>query len=196
MLRGYKDSDREDVERLVLEVVGSDDARSTVERVDGRGRLTGVFLDVDEEGVRGVAIVEVVTWSAEAELHLIAVDASARRHGVGTALLTAAEAIAKRLGAEALLVTVPSRLRAGPWFAARRYELVSDLSEVAAERVGMSPGATYAKRLTPTESGEIEAFRSVPTLGDRMWADTAERRASVSGSVRTCRRGSWARSSV
>ena len=95
----------------------------------GNAHEFGVFVR-DEDG-RVLAGVSGIVWGAYCELHSMWVDAALRRRGLGSALITAAEAEARRRGCS-LVALHAYDLLAGDLFERLGYETVGVIEGIPA----------------------------------------------------------------
>jgi ribosomal protein S18 acetylase RimI-like enzyme len=110
MVRGYRGSDRDDVER-VLRGLGWEERiiAGQLSAVDRLGELptAAVFVDDDAGFLRGFVTVELHEWNGLAQLHGLAVDPASRRRGAATALAAAAESFAREAGVRGIYADTP-----------------------------------------------------------------------------------------
>ncbi|MGL6097426.1 MAG: GNAT family N-acetyltransferase, partial [Fimbriiglobus sp.] len=113
----------------------------------GRRTLGRVLVAHTDDGPAGVAWVRADEWAGTANLELLAVTPAARRAGVGSALLAAAEREATAAGGRALLAHIQS----ATWFAGIRQFLARHGFTAAGELPDFYPDGyarvTYAKPL-------------------------------------------------
>ena len=110
MVRGYRVSDRDDVER-VLRGLGWEERfiAGQLTAVDRLSELptAAVFVDDDAGSVRGFASVELHEWNGLAQLHGLAVDPASRRRRAATALVSAAESFARKAAVRGIYADTP-----------------------------------------------------------------------------------------
>jgi N-acetylglutamate synthase-like GNAT family acetyltransferase len=145
VIRGYAPPDRPAVAKLLNLVV--DEARVDA-LLDAAGALKIVLVDELEAAVRGVVLLEVVTWSPEADLRVLVVGSAWRGQGVGQGLLHAAERLAQRRGAESVGIDVPACDTVGAAFLSRSgFARVSEVPAAVAQTTRLEPVVRYSRSL-------------------------------------------------
>jgi ribosomal protein S18 acetylase RimI-like enzyme len=155
MVRGYRASDRDEVER-VLRGLGWEERfiagqLRAVDRLSALPTAT-VFVDDDAGSLRGFVSVELHEWNSLAQLHGLAVDTAHRRRGAATALVAAAESFARDAGARGIYADTPvDDVTARTFYERRGYSAGYVMSRYYADDLD---GVTYVRFFGPRRIAE------------------------------------------
>jgi ribosomal protein S18 acetylase RimI-like enzyme len=150
MVRGYRASDRIDVERVVGGLGWAERyVAGQLRAVDQLSEVptAAVFVEDDKGSFRGFVCVEVHEWNNLAQLLGLAVESAHRRRGAATALVAAAEMFARDAGARGLYVDTPvDNDGARAFYESRGYVADHVMSRYYADDLD---GVTYVRFFAP-----------------------------------------------